>query len=91
MSLTPSWIAGLVEWLRGLDSVRHIANALGKVASLGAQLYTRLQVVLDIDRASLAHSPEVRVPLVDAQLLRMVPVAVNTLGIGSVWRQQHDK
>jgi hypothetical protein len=55
-----------------LDSVRDIAKALDKVASVEAQLYTRHQAVLDTDWASLAHTPEVRVPHVDAQLLRTV-------------------
>lgn len=48
-----------------------------RVAALEASLYLRNQLLRDMDWASMAHSLEVRVPLVDAHLLRKVaPVLV---------------
>jgi asparagine synthase (glutamine-hydrolysing) len=47
------------------------------VAALESSLYLRNQLLRDMDWASMAHSLEVRVPLVDAHLLRKVaPVLV---------------
>jgi asparagine synthase (glutamine-hydrolysing) len=74
----------MAEGLRRLDPVRLIAatlrpkprTTLGKVATLEACLYMRNQLLRDTDWASMAHSLEVRVPLVDAQLLREVAPAV---------------
>src|SRR5205814_4870007 len=51
-------------------------TAAGKVATLEACLYMRNQLLRDTDWASMAHSLEVRVPLVDARLLRAVAPAV---------------
>ena len=51
---------------------------MGKVATLEASLYMRNQLLRDADWASMAHSLEVRVPLVDASLLEtLAPVAVS--------------
>jgi asparagine synthase (glutamine-hydrolysing) len=48
-----------------------------RVAALESSLYLRNQLLRDMDWASMAHSLEVRVPLVDAHLLRRVaPVLV---------------
>jgi asparagine synthase (glutamine-hydrolysing) len=66
------------EGLRRLCPIDLIAEALtpapqgrfAKVAALEASLYMRNQLLRDTDWASMAHSLEVRVPLVDAQLLR---------------------
>jgi asparagine synthase (glutamine-hydrolysing) len=74
----------MAEGLGRLDPLRHIAAALqsgprtpfGKVATLEASLYLRNQLLRDADWASMAHSLEVRVPLVDATLLREVAPAV---------------
>ena len=55
-------------------------SALGKVAALEASLYLRNQLLRDTDWASMAHSLEVRVPLVDARLLQEVAPAVMSLG-----------
>jgi asparagine synthase (glutamine-hydrolysing) len=68
------------EGLRRLQPIRHIAEILepmprtsfGRVASLEASLYMRNQLLRDADWASMAHSIEVRVPLVDVPLLRAV-------------------
>jgi asparagine synthase (glutamine-hydrolysing) len=85
----------VVEGLRSLDPVQHIADALipqphtgfGKIASLEASFYMRNQLLRDADWASMAHSLEVRVPLVDIELLRQVaPIMVSLpLGMGKQW------
>jgi asparagine synthase (glutamine-hydrolysing) len=76
----------MAEGLRRLDPLRHIARcaqpaprtAFGKVASFEASLYLRNQLLRDTDWASMAHSLEVRVPLVDTRLLeRVAPVVVS--------------
>jgi asparagine synthase (glutamine-hydrolysing) len=52
-------------------------NAFARVAALESSLYLRNQLLRDMDWASMAHSLEVRVPLVDAHLLRrLAPVLV---------------
>jgi len=53
-------------------------SAFARVASLESALFMRNQLLRDIDWASMAHSLEVRVPLVDAFLLRKVAPAVFT-------------
>jgi asparagine synthetase B (glutamine-hydrolysing) len=45
-------------------------SPFAKVAALEAELYMRNQLLRDADWASMAHSLEVRVPLVDLALLR---------------------
>src|SRR5262249_14411351 len=45
-------------------------SAFSKVAVLESALYMRNQLLRDTDWASMAHSLEVRVPLVDFRLLR---------------------
>jgi asparagine synthase (glutamine-hydrolysing) len=45
-------------------------SGFAKIAILGASLYIRNQLLRDTDWASMADSLEVRVPLVDATLLR---------------------
>ena len=54
----------------------------GRVGSLEASLYMRNQLLRDADWASMAHSLEVRVPLVDVQLLRAVAPTMITLPTG---------
>jgi asparagine synthase (glutamine-hydrolysing) len=49
------------------------------VAALESSLYMRNQLLRDTDWASMAHSLEVRVPLVDARLLQAVAPASNRL------------
>jgi asparagine synthase (glutamine-hydrolysing) len=46
------------------------STSFGKVAVLESCLYMRNQLLRDTDWASMAHSLEVRVPLVDVELLR---------------------
>jgi asparagine synthase (glutamine-hydrolysing) len=79
------------EGLRRLQPVRHIATALepmprtsfARVASLEASLYMRNQLLRDADWASMAHSLEVRVPLVDVPLLRAAAPSMITLPNGA--------
>jgi len=53
-------------------------NAFARVAALESSLYLRNQLLRDMDWASMAHSLEVRVPLVDAHLLRKLAPALVT-------------
>src|SRR5262249_34604715 len=66
-----------IQGLRRLRPLHHIAEiltpvprtAFSKVATFEASLYMRNQLLRDTDWASMAHSLEVRVPLVDHVLL----------------------
>ena len=68
------------EGLERLEPLAHIEAQLepdpgsdfARVATLESALYMRNQLLRDTDWASMAHSLEVRVPLVDAVLLRAV-------------------
>lgn len=53
-------------------------SPFARVAALESALFMRNQLLRDIDWASMAHSLEVRVPLVDAFLLRKVAPAIYT-------------
>ncbi len=73
-----------VEGLRRLKVYRHIAAtmrpdpgfAFGRIACMESSLYLRNQLLRDADWAGMAHSLEIRVPLVDSVLLsRIAPVA----------------
>ncbi len=66
--------------LRSLDAIGGVreqlrptpASAHDKVATLEATLYMRNQLLRDTDWASMAHSLEVRTPLVDATLIKRI-------------------
>lgn len=68
------------DGLAKLDPLKHIENALrngprapfGQVAALESSFYLRNQLLRDTDWAGMAHSLEIRTPLVDSQLLRRV-------------------
>jgi asparagine synthase (glutamine-hydrolysing) len=68
------------EGLERLAILDHIGGTIdpdpgtsfGRVAALEASLYMRNQLLRDTDWASMAHSLEVRTPLVDATLLRQI-------------------
>jgi asparagine synthase (glutamine-hydrolysing) len=68
------------EGLQVLQPLSHIRKAIdpmpvssfARVAALEASLYMRNQLLRDTDWASMAHSLEVRVPLVDSNLLQSV-------------------
>ena len=74
-----------VEGLRRLDPMGMIAGALNpdprsaysRVAALEASLYMRNQLLRDTDWASMAHSVEVRVPLVDVNVLKALAPALS--------------
>jgi asparagine synthase (glutamine-hydrolysing) len=74
------------EGLRRLDMLDIIertvtpdpATPFARVAALESSLYLRNQLLRDMDWASMAHSLEVRVPLVDAHLLRRIAPALVT-------------
>ena len=79
------------EGLRRLDLLNLIERTVtpdpgtpyARVAALESSLYLRNQLLRDMDWASMAHSLEVRVPLVDAHLLRrLAPVLVTRRGRG---------
>jgi asparagine synthase (glutamine-hydrolysing) len=73
------------EGLRRLKPLRLVTNALApcphsahsRVAVLEASLYMRNQLLRDTDWASMAHSLEVRVPLVDSMLVRRIAPIVS--------------
>jgi len=72
------------EGLHRLQILGHIREVItpdpgtpfARVAALETALFMRNQLLRDIDWASMAHSLEVRVPLVDAFLLRQVAPAI---------------
>jgi asparagine synthase (glutamine-hydrolysing) len=73
------------EGLQRLRLTEHIAgvldpepsSAFGRVATLESSLYMRNQLLRDSDWASMAHSVEVRTPMVDVALLRQTaPVTI---------------
>jgi asparagine synthase (glutamine-hydrolysing) len=80
----PSELRGLLArevWEEGLSrliAARRVRDALtpdpgnahARITALESQLYMRNQLLRDADWAAMAHSVEVRVPLVDYQLLR---------------------
>lgn len=56
-------------------------TAFARVATLESSLYMRNQLLRDTDWASMAHSLEVRVPLVDSVLLtRLAPLRLGSRG-----------
>ncbi|HEV7922409.1 MAG TPA: asparagine synthase (glutamine-hydrolyzing) [Thermoanaerobaculia bacterium] len=74
------------EGLRRLNVLGLIEEAVtpdpgqpfARVAALESSLYLRNQLLRDMDWASMAHSLEVRVPLVDAHLLERIAPALVT-------------
>jgi asparagine synthase (glutamine-hydrolysing) len=75
--------------LRRLNPIRHIEallkpkprSSFRRIAAFESSLYMRNQLLRDTDWASMAHSLEVRVPLVDSKLLSQF--ASITTGNGS--------
>src|SRR5262249_23506746 len=78
------------EGLKRLDPINHIGRTLipdpmlpfARVATLESSLYMRNQLLRDADWAGMAHSVEIRVPLVDAVLLERLA----GLGLGASQR-----
>jgi asparagine synthase (glutamine-hydrolysing) len=88
------------EGLQRLDLIGILERAVtpdpgtpyARVAALESSLYLRNQLLRDMDWASMAHSLEVRVPLVDAHLLRRIAPALvtrNERGKGILARAPH--
>jgi asparagine synthase (glutamine-hydrolysing) len=78
--------AGLAR-LGYLDRVDAVADAspeqpFARVAALESSFYMRNQLLRDTDWASMAHSVEVRTPLVDASLLRQLAPVLIAIGRG---------
>jgi asparagine synthase (glutamine-hydrolysing) len=76
----------VIEGLRRLKPLLHIGETLkpkpispfARVAALESSLYMRNQLLRDTDWAGMAHSIEIRTPLVDATLLQEVaPIFAN--------------
>jgi asparagine synthase (glutamine-hydrolysing) len=70
-----------LERLQMLDRIREAitpdpGTPFARIAAMESSLLLRNQLLRDIDWASMAHSLEVRVPLVDAFLLRRIAPAV---------------
>jgi asparagine synthase (glutamine-hydrolysing) len=73
------------EGLRRLAPLQLIGNAMkpdprspySRIAALEASLYMRNQLLRDTDWASMAHSVEVRVPLVDVAVLKALAPALS--------------
>ncbi|HET7711170.1 MAG TPA: asparagine synthase C-terminal domain-containing protein, partial [Thermoanaerobaculia bacterium] len=77
--LTRLDMLGLLESAVTPDPVTPYA----RVSTLESSFYLRNQLLRDVDWASMAHSLEVRVPLVDAHLLqRLAPYLVSRRGRG---------
>ncbi len=76
----PDELTSLMGRDAAFDAIAHIASQIqpdpgttfGRVAALESSLYMRNQLLRDTDWASMAHSLEVRTPLVDASLLRQI-------------------
>lgn len=71
--------------LRPLEEVERriqaVPGVFGKIATLESSLYMRNQLLRDTDWASMAHSLEIRTPLVDSVLLeRLAPLVVRDDG-----------
>jgi asparagine synthase (glutamine-hydrolysing) len=64
------------------DAVRPLRSARMKLTALEAGWYMRGQLLRDADWAGMAHSVEIRVPLVDGALFRgLAPLAAAALGV----------
>jgi len=78
------------EGLRRLHPLRLVedamtpdpGNAFGRVAAMEAGLYMRDQLLRDVDWAGMAHSLEIRVPLVDRALLGRLAGLVGSRALG---------
>lgn len=78
------------EGLRRLEPMRNLGDSLlpdpgsdmGRVCALESAHYMRNQLLRDADWAGMAHGIEIRVPLVDAELLRSVAPLVPAMQPG---------
>jgi asparagine synthase (glutamine-hydrolysing) len=81
----PSEVGNGFDLLAAIDRNLHPdpRTEFGRVATLEASMYMRNQLLRDTDWASMAHSLEVRTPLVDAALLRQIAPLLLTEGPAS--------
>jgi asparagine synthase (glutamine-hydrolysing) len=78
------------EGLRRLRPLRGLAASMspdprsdvGRVCALESANYMRNQLLRDADWAGMAHSLEIRTPLVDVQLLKALAPSIPALGAG---------
>jgi asparagine synthase (glutamine-hydrolysing) len=63
------------------DTEKRIASEQGKVSALETAWYMRNQLLRDTDWAGMAHSLEIRVPLVDLHLLRAAAPLLSQYGL----------
>jgi len=79
--LDPELVRAGLERLRPIERLRAIVDGIQdpmlQVAALETSVYMRNQLLRDSDWASMAHSLELRVPLVDTTLLRAVLTLVS--------------
>jgi asparagine synthase (glutamine-hydrolysing) len=86
--LTPEVIREGLERCDPLQSVRQAAltppppTPFAKVSAMESSCYMRNQLLRDGDWAGMAHSLEIRTPLVDIRLLEQVAPYVGRLGVG---------
>lgn len=81
----------LVEGLRRLNPLDHLAASLvpdpgsdvGRVCALESTQYMRNQLLRDADWAGMAHGVEIRVPLVDAEVLKSLASVIPILKPGA--------
>jgi asparagine synthase (glutamine-hydrolysing) len=83
--IDPQLVREGLQTLRPLDRLRATmqpdpGSAVGRVAALESQNYMRNQLLRDSDWAGMAHSLEIRTPLVDVDLLQVLAPVVPHLG-----------
>lgn len=83
--IDPQLVREGLQNLRPLDRLRATmqpdpGSAVGRVAALESQNYMRNQLLRDSDWAGMAHSLEIRTPLVDVDLLQVLAPVVPHLG-----------
>jgi asparagine synthase (glutamine-hydrolysing) len=90
--MEPDWALEGMHRLLPLERINQALtptprSAFAKVAALEASIYMRNQLLRDTDWASMAHSLEVRVPLVDKVLLETLSRIIGnpTPGAGKRW------
>ena len=86
--MDPALAAEGLERLRPLDHIRaqlepDPGSDVGRVAALESALYMRNQLLRDADWAGMAHSLEIRTPLVDIELLRAIAPFIPVLKPGA--------
>src|ERR1051326_1191209 len=71
--------------LRLLEALLHPdpGTDVGRVCALESRHYTRNQLLRDADWAGMAHSVEIRTPLVDIELLKSLAPSIATLAPGA--------